>query len=61
MNGMEPIGDIEIWAWQQNSGERLTPREVDILIAMDSAWRGAAAEEQEAKREREKEKGKKKR
>lgn len=61
MNGLEPIGDAAIHYWQLNSGERLSPREVDTLIAMDSSWRLAAHEDQEAKREREKAKGNKKR
>lgn len=51
INGAEPIGDAEIWYWQKNSGERLTSKEVDILISMDGAYRTAIHEEQEARHE----------
>jgi hypothetical protein len=53
-SGAEAISDLDIWAWQQNSGVQLDPEEVEILMAMDNSWRSAISDEQKAKEQREK-------
>ena len=51
-NGVEPITDLDIWAWQMNSGQRIKPEEVEILVSMDQAYRSAIAEKQKQENER---------
>ena len=39
-----PIGWADIQAWQQLTRTLVLPEEIDILLAMDSAWLSAVAE-----------------
>lgn len=40
-NGPGSIPQTEIRAWQDNTGIRLQPWEIDVLIALDRAWMSA--------------------
>ena len=51
MGGAEPLGWSGIAAWAALTGEIVRPEEVRMLVAMDAAYREAAAEEQEDRRE----------
>lgn len=35
---VEPISNIEVWAWQQNHERILDPFEVMVLEALDGKW-----------------------
>lgn len=51
-SGPEPITFSEIASWTALTGEIVRREEVRVLLAMDAAYRGAAAEEQEVARAR---------
>jgi len=41
MSGPSPITDQQILAWSELNGIIIWPEEVDCIVYMDSAWRGA--------------------
>lgn len=56
MNGSEPLQWSDIEAWSRLTRTPLLPEEVDILIAMDRAYRQAVAAEQKDAAEQKKDK-----
>ena len=50
-SGAEPITDLDIMAWQMNTGQRIKPEEIEVLISMDQSYRSAIAEQQRKEKE----------
>lgn len=56
-DSLQPLQYTEIAAWLALSGRLITHLELHLILAMDSAWLVAVAEEKEAKRERDSKNG----